>query len=362
MTLSIYHIGTAEPTHSIRQQDAAKVAATFCGIASDQRRAVDVLYRRTRIERRGSVLLEQPEGIEPRQTFMTQAVGSDDRGPTTAARMDRYAANAPALAVEASRAALEGAHIAGREIDHLITVSCTGFSAPGFDISLIRELNLGSGVARTHLGFMGCHGAMNGLRVAELAAKARPGARVLVCAAELCSLHYQYGQDPEKMVANAIFADGAAAVACGGPRADKDDWRLVRSGSQLFPNSEDAMTWRVGNHGFEMTLSARVPDLISVHLRPWLENWLSTGGLSIEEISSWAIHPGGPRILDQVAESLKLPAAAMEPSRRVLAEHGNMSSPTILFILDRLRRQQAARPCVALAFGPGLVVEAALFD
>ena len=122
------------------------------------------------------------------------------------------------------------------------------------------------------------------------------------------------------------------------------------------------MTWRVGNHGFEMTLSARVPALISTHLQAWLENWLSTAGLRIDEIGSWAIHPGGPRILDQVAESLKLCSAAMEPSRRVLAEHGNMSSPTILFILDRLRCQQAARPCVALAFGPGLVVEAALFQ
>ena len=140
--------------------------------------------------------------------------------------MDRYAADAPALAVAASRSALEGAGIAGREIDHLITVSCTGFSAPGFDISLIEELNLAPGVARTHLGFMGCHGAMNGLRIAEPSPQwLDPAARVLVCAAELCSLHYQYGQDPEKMVANAIFADGAAAVACGGSRAG--DGRLA---------------------------------------------------------------------------------------------------------------------------------------
>jgi predicted naringenin-chalcone synthase len=361
MTLSIYHIGTAEPTYSIRQQDAAVLAASVCGLASDQARPIEVLYRRTRIERRGSVLLEHPEGIEPRQSFMPPSTGSDDRGPTTALRMDRYAAAAPLLAATASRAALDGSGIAAREIDHLITVSCTGFNAPGFDIGLIKELNLSPGVARTHVGFMGCHGALNGLRVAELAATARPGARVLVCAAELCSLHYQYGQDPEKMVANAIFADGAAAVACGGPRAGEEGWRLIRSGSQLFPNSDDAMTWRVGNHGFEMTLSARVPDLIATHLRPWLENWLSTAGLSVAEIGSWAIHPGGPRILDQVAASLELPPAALEPSRRVLAEHGNMSSPTILFILERLRHQQAARPCVALAFGPGLVVEAALF-
>jgi predicted naringenin-chalcone synthase len=107
------------------------------------------------------------------------------------------------------------------------------------------------------------------------------------------------------------------------------------------------MTWRVGNHGFEMTLSARVPDLIATHLRPWVENWLSTAGLSVAEVGSWAIHPGGPRILDQAAAGLGLSAAALEPSRRVMAEHGNMSSPTILFILQRLLCQQAPRPCIA---------------
>jgi predicted naringenin-chalcone synthase len=371
MTLSLYHIGTAEPTHSIRQNDAATLAATFCGLTSDQTRPLEILYRRTRIERRGSVLLEQPEGTEPRQTFMPPSEGSEDHGPTTALRMERYAEEAPLLAVAAAQEALEGSGIAGREIEHLITVSCTGFVAPGFDIRLIKDLDLSLGVARTHVGFMGCHGALNGLRIAAIIAAARPSARVLVCAAELCSLHYQYGQEPDKLVANAIFADGAAAVVCGGPRPVSEGavsnntaskaWRLVRSGSQLFPDSEDAMTWRVGNHGFEMTLSARVPDLIATHLRPWLENWLSTAGLSVAEVGSWAIHPGGPRILDQAAAGLGLSAAALEPSRRVMAEHGNMSSPTILFILQRLLCQQAPRPCVALAFGPGLVVEAALF-
>ena len=361
MNLALYEFGTAQPIHSIAQPEAADIAATFSGLPPEQTRSLHALYRRTRIERRGSVLLEHPAGIEPRQTFMPPACDEFDHGPTTALRMQRYAEEAPVLALTAAREALDGSDLVPREITHLITVSCTGFVAPGFDIRLIKSLKLSRSVARTHVGFMGCHGALNGLRVAAALARTRRKARVLLCATELCSLHYQYGPDAEKLVANAIFADGAAALVCGRPRA-ATEWRLTRSGSYLFPNSEDAMSWRVGNHGFEMTLSARVPQLIASHLRPWMESWLAKVGLDLAAIGSWAIHPGGPRILDQAAAGLGLPRSATETSQRVLAECGNMSSPTVLFILQRLRRQQARLPCVALAFGPGLVVEAALFQ
>ena len=360
MNLALYELGTAQPTFSIEQAEAAQIAATYSGLPPEQTRSLHALYRRTRIERRGSVLLEQPAGIEPRQTFMPPACDELDQGPTTALRMDRYAADAPALARAAAHEALEGSGVAGRQITHLVTVSCTGFVAPGFDIHLIKSLKLSRSVARTHVGFMGCHGALNGLRVAAALARTRRRARVLLCATELCSLHYQYGPEAEKLVANAIFADGAAAVVCGRPRT-ADEWRLTRSGSYLFPNSEDAMSWRVGNHGFEMRLSARVPQLIARHLRPWMEAWLAKAGLSVAAVGSWAIHPGGPRILDEVSAALGLPQSATETSERVLAECGNMSSPTVLFILQRLRRRQSPLPCVALAFGPGLVVEAALF-
>jgi predicted naringenin-chalcone synthase len=122
------------------------------------------------------------------------------------------------------------------------------------------------------------------------------------------------------------------------------------------------MTWRIADHGFEMSLSARVPELIAAHLHPWLSSWLHAQGLAITDVGSWAIHPGGPRIIEAVTESLDLPVRAGDASREVLAAHGNMSSPTILFIIDRLRRSGAALPCVALGFGPGLAVEAALFS
>ena len=143
-------------------------------------------------------------------------------------------------------------------------------------------------------------------------------------------------------------------------RAPAEAWRVVASGSCLIPDSTEAMTWTIGEHGFEMTLSKQVPGLIARHLRPWLESWLAEQGTALAEVQSWAIHPGGPRILSAVEESLNLSREAAAPSRAVFAEHGNMSSPTILFILDRLRRQNAKRPCVALGFGPGLMAEAAL--
>ena len=128
-----------------------------------------------------------------------------------------------------------------------------------------------------------------------------------------------------------------------------------------MPESEDAMTWRIGNNGFIMSLSSRVPELIGNHLRPWLESWLNDHKLTLDEIRSWAVHPGGPRILGSVVKALNLAKDAVDVSREVLRDHGNMSSPTILFILNRLRERNAPRPCVALGFGPGLMAEATLF-
>jgi predicted naringenin-chalcone synthase len=185
---------------------------------------------------------------------------------------------------------------------------------------------------------------------------------------ELCSLHYHYGWNPSKMIANALFADGAAAVVgmaagSGDPRRERapvDAWCVAATGSCLVPDSTDAMTWTIHDHGFEMTLAKQVPGLIAKHLRPWLKTWLGRQGLGLEEIAAWAVHPGGPRILSAVEEGLCLPRAALAASRAVFAECGNMSSPTLLFILDRMQRERAGRPCVMLGFGPGLSAEAAL--
>jgi predicted naringenin-chalcone synthase len=273
--------------------------------------------------------------------------------------MRHYAELAPPLALAACRRALDG-DPAG-SFTHLVTVSCTGFFAPGLDRGLVAELGLPATVARTHVGYMGCHAALNGLRIARAFVDADVDARVLVCAVELCSLHYHYSWDPAKLVANALFADGAAGVVAVNARSAPAAWRLAASGSCLFPDSADAMTWTVGDHGFEMTLGKNVPGLIARRLRPWLEGWLAGHGITVAGVGSWAVHPGGPRILSAVEEGLGLPADALAVSRAVLAQYGNMSSPTLLFILRQLIDERAPRPCVALGFGPGLAAEAALF-
>lgn len=363
MSLAICGLGIAQPDRSIAQPAAAEIAKAFVGGGERKDRALEVLFKRTRVNTRGSVILEGGNGSDPEQSFYWPAAGPDDRGPGTGRRMERYAREAVPLALNASRRAITAAGISASTITHAVTVSCTGFFAPGIDVALIRQLNLAPTIGRLNVGFMGCHGVLNGLRSAQSIVDADPSAVVLLCAVELCSLHFQYGQDRQKMVANALFADGAAALVGRSPeKCEPGGWRVVGCGSYLMPDKEDGMTWRVGDHGFEMTLSPRVPHLIAEHLRPWLEAWLAKSGLTLAEIGSWAIHPGGPRILSSVAEALGLAPDATETSARVLAECGNMSSPTVLFVLDRLQRANAARPCVALAFGPGLVAEAALIE
>lgn len=367
MSFEILGIGTVNPVHSIEQIEAATHAeALSCSAESteQQRRLLPVLYRRAGVKTRHSVVLESStNGEMARQSFYPPAESESDQGPTTSQRMQAYESNAASLAVSAVEAALQDSQIAPGEITQLITVSCSGFSAPGFDIALVRELGLPADVARTHVGFMGCHGALNGLRIAKAFTDNDPQARVLVCAVELCSLHQQYGWCPDKIVANALFADGAAAVvgkqASGEPA---DHWQLIASGSTIVPDSEEMMSWRIGDNGFEMTLSPRIPNLIHQNLRPWLKQWLLQQGMNIENVGSWAIHPGGPRILSAVAETVGFEESLLSPSREVLARYGNMSSPTVLFILKKLQAEQARLPCVMLGFGPGLTIEAALIN
>ncbi len=362
MGLALLGCGTAAPRQSITQQEAAELAQTFSGLPQAEAQRLVTLYQRTKIQTRGSVLLEAPDGTGSRQSFFPPAEDRADRGPSTGQRMQRYAQEVMPLALAASQQALAAARLTGAQINHVVTVSCTGFAAPGFDIMLMKALQLAPTVSRTHVGFMGCHGALNGLRVASALSQAHPGARILLCAVELCTLHFSYGGEPERVVANALFADGAAALVVGSAANESgNDWRLAAAGSCLFPDSEDAMTWRIGDNGFEMTLSPRVPELITTHLPSWLAAWLNQQGMTIPQVRSWAIHPGGPRILTAATTALGLSQDATAVSREVLAECGNMSSPTILFILDRLRRRSAPRPRVAMAFGPGLSVEAALF-
>jgi prepilin-type processing-associated H-X9-DG protein len=366
MSLCILGIGTAVPELSVEQAEAAEAAGILCGLNEKQRRLLPTLYRHAGVRKRHTVLLTpEANGHPGGQVFYRSVEEGGPNGPTTAARMRKYAQCATGLATVACRKALADAALDAGSITHLITVSCSGFAAPGVDIQLIRELRLPADVARTHVGFMGCHGALNALRVARAFVDADPEARVLVCAIELCSLHHQYGWNPEQVVANALFADGSAAVVCGHANdqvSDEDHPRWLSSGSTVVPESEDLMSWNIGDHGFQMTLSPRVPDVIQTSLRPWLEGWLAGMGTDLGQVAHWGIHPGGPRILQACVDALHLEPSAIQTSKQVLAEFGNMSSPTILFIVERMIRDKTPGPWVLLAFGPGLTVEAALVE
>jgi predicted naringenin-chalcone synthase len=277
--------GTATPDTSIEQSEAVNVASTLSVFSERQKRLLPALYRQSGVRNRHSVLLETDANGAILQSFYHPASSTADRGPSTSERMLVYEREIVRLAQSASERALSAADTHPAEITHLVTVSCSGFSAPGFDIALIQLLALSPNVSRTHVGFMGCHGLLNGLRVARAYALADPNARVLVCAAELCSLHHQYGWTPDQVVANALFADGAAAIVCTGENTEPaKSTRLIDSGSTVIPNTMDLMQWKVRDHGFEMTLSPRVPETISMHLRPWLENWLVEFDLTVAEI------------------------------------------------------------------------------
>ena len=367
MSLSIVGLGTAVPPDAISADDGLRIARYLAGPDVRTSDWLGPIYSNSGIRQRfqvigGHVIRDLWAGTNVSGSPFLPSEFNEGRGPTTSERMRIYAKEIGPLALRAARMALEQSGFAAKAITHIVTVSCTGFHAPGLDFTLIQELGLSPTVERTHVGFMGCHAALNGLRVANAYTTADPDARVLICAAELCSLHYYYGSAADKLVANAIFADGAAAIVGTANREPSQTWRVAATGSCVLPDSADAMGWLIGDHGFEMSLSRRVPEWIRGHLRPWLERWLAKHSRRLEEIGSWAVHPGGLKILTAVEDGLELPADALSASRAIYTEYGNMSSPTVVFVMDRLQKEGRPLPCVAMGFGPGLVVEAVLFE
>ena len=359
MTAYLAGVGTAVPEMIINREESLHVASFLSGPYLTDTDWLPNVYEHCGVQSRhlvlGRPLLE--DVLAGTRTSGSPFLPGSPGGPTTAERMAIYAREAPSLAVEAAKAALGAALIRREHITHLVTVSCTGFLAPGIDATLIRALELSADVQRTHVGFMGCHGAINGLRVAAAITTADPKAVVLLVAVELCSLHYYYGADPSKVIANSLFADGAAAVVITG---QPTGMRILATGSHLMPDSEREMAWVIGDHGFTMTLTKQIPKLICTRLRSWLEPWLARYGFPLEAIREWAVHPGGPKILDAVQEGLTLSDMALADSRDVLKHFGNMSSPTLLFILQRMLRRSKSGVTVLLGFGPGLVTEAVL--
>ncbi len=277
-------------------------------------------------------------------------------GPTTAQRMQLWASTARQMSKQACMNAIARANISPQSITHIVTASCTGFEAPGMDAWLIENLSLSSDCRRTNVGFMGCHAAVNALAIARDVTLANPDAVVLICCAEVSSAHLHYGVRLDQLIANTLFSDGAAAVivARGDPNALP---AIAGTHSIMMPNSANEMAWHIGNHGFEMTLGARVPEIIESRVGEWVRKALVKHSLKVEDIRGWAIHPGGPRVIDAVIDSLAIAQDSGDASRRILRDFGNMSSATLLFILRELFDRNVARPWVGLAFGPGLAGE-----
>jgi len=340
--------------------------AQMCSCESeDQATKVGKLYRRTGVKLRGSVLIESVVGGEALQSFYPSLQSEEPRGPTMMQRNERFAQEAPRIACRAAEEALSKGGVQPGEITHVVTVTCTGFTAPGLDIALIQRLGLPATVQRVAVGFMGCHGLINGLRAARGLVAAEPQARVLVVSVELCSLHYQYGYDPQRIVSGALFADGAAGVIVAGddvPAESGTIGQITATGSCLIPDSTDAMTWRIGDHGFLMTLEASVPGYIERHLKAYLTDWLAQNGQTVESIGGWAVHPGGVRILQAVETALDLPDDALDIPREVLRDHGNMSSATLGAVLGQFILHDVPTPWLMLGFGPGLEIEVALIE
>jgi alkylresorcinol/alkylpyrone synthase len=335
-------LGVAHPP-SAEQEDlwAGFFAAHYAGIAPGLARRI---FANSGVRRRHGVvnpLLEDPSGW------------------STAERMRRYLVEALPLGKDALTTALARAGVAATDVGLLVVCSCTGYATPGLDILLARDLAMAPDLRRVLIGHMGCYAALPGLGVAAdyVAQNGRPA--VLLCV-ELPSLHVQPSErDVQQVVAHALFSDAAAALVLvpGGPGP-----RVVRLVARTDPTTTDYMTWQITDLGFRMGLSPEVPDALARHVVPAVGDLLDPSGAVRPEGGGWAVHPGGPRILDVVAQRLDLPGDAMAASTRVLAEHGNCSSATVLLVLDDLLRRPGGLrgPGVAMAFGPGLTLYAAL--
>lgn len=318
---------------------------------------------------------------ERRARFVFRSAGVDRRhcaadpteedlsGWTTAERMRRFASEAPALGVQAVGRALENAELTAADVDELVVASCTGYGAPGLDVRVAQEIGMRADVGRIHVGHMGCYAAVPALKAAADGVAARGKVSVALCL-ELTSLHVQpYLGDPvedrDQMVSHALFADAASAVALvpEGEAGGDGSPNVTRFESLTDHDSASLMSWDVTDLGFRMGLSPEIPKALGHHVGTLVERLLAPEGLSAEEVTAWAVHPGGPEILEVVQQRLGISDERMANSWEVLRSYGNCSSATVFLILERLLFGSALKPgesAVALAFGPGLSAHAAL--
>ncbi|PRI11847.1 type III polyketide synthase [Leucobacter massiliensis] len=358
MSTQILSLGTAVPPARLAQPQTRDFFAAQPGVDRLTARLIGAAFDASAIDSRYSVI-----GSIGSSDTLFSPDGALLTSPSTGTRNAVYRREAPAISAAAARQALERSGYAAEEVTHVVTASCTGFFAPGPDYLLVRQLGIPDTAPRTHVGFMGCAAAFPALRAAHAICEAQPGSVVLVVCTELCSLHIRASRDPEQIVASAVFGDGAgAAVVASAPaRGGRAALGLDGFSTALTSEGEADMDWTIGDSGFEMRLSSEVPRIIGREILGVVDRMLA-GGDPHAEVDAWAVHPGGRSVLDRVQDGVGLPDEAMAHSREVLREFGNMSSATILFILQRILADESLADgarVAGLCFGPGLTVETA---
>jgi predicted naringenin-chalcone synthase len=356
-------IGIAVPENRFEQSEIGKFMTRAMQLDYENNRKLNAIFKSSGISYRHSVLTDY--GKDKNFSFYPNTENFEPF-PSTVIRLHEYQKHAPDLCIAAIHDCLANqVAVDIHTITHLIVVSCTGMYAPGLDIDLVEKLGLRHDVQRLSINFMGCYAAFNGIKVGDAFCKADPRANVLLVCVELCSLHFQKQPTEDNMLANALFADGAAAILMQAtPTAG------VNLVPEAFHNSlsfskDPQMAWSVGNLGFEMKLTSYVPEIIQSGIKKLTNEMLSKIKKDFSTIKHFAIHPGGKKILEVIEKELGLSKDDNRHAYAVLNKYGNMSSPTVLFVLYYLLKESTqennGESILSFAFGPGLTLESILF-
>ncbi|MEJ7737581.1 MAG: type III polyketide synthase [Chitinophagaceae bacterium] len=353
----IISIGTALPPYKHLQNDILHFMQHVYAMNEVDKRKLKFLYHQSSIEQRYSVI---PDYSRPAAEWKFYPHSENlEPFPSLELRMVLYNKYAAPLSVDAIRNCLEG-HLNAEEITHLITVSCTGMSAPGLDLQVMELMDLKKSVFRTSVNFMGCYAAIHALKLADALCFSSPEAKVVIVCTELCTLHFQKDPTPDNVASGLLFADGSAAMLVTSDRHTKTGLHIHSFYSEVIAKGRKDMAWELSSSGFLMTLSGYIPELIEEDFEYLVSRALKQGSLNKEDITGWCIHPGGKRILESIQKSLSLHVDALQEGYETLRNFGNMSSPTLLFVLKKMMHNldpAKSHKIFSAAFGPGLTME-----
>lgn len=356
-------IGTANPAYRFSQSVIAEFMLSTMKLSGDDARKLKTIFRASGIDYRYSVL--EDYGKKGDFSFFSK-IADAEIFPSTEDRLRIFQQQAPGLSVAAVRDLAASYAVELKAVTHLIVVCCTGMYAPGLDIDLIRQLGLPTTVQRTAINFMGCYAAFNALKAADAFCKSDARAKVLIVCTELCSLHFQAKGTDDNLLANALFADGAASVLVEAESSSRLKLRLEDFHNDLSVAGEHDMAWTVGDLGFEMRLSAYVPEIIRGGIASLTNTLLQKVSKKFSDIKHFAIHPGGKKILAVIEQELGIGRAQNQAAYEVLSRYGNMSSPTVLFVLKevigKLTSANMGEHILSFAFGPGLTLESMVLN